>query len=91
MKLRTGKTKYKLPTPVGRIDHAFVEGNTRHMLFDVVLRQISADELPRKKDTAQLRGIPSYFCLFNNEVEFWPAPDKPYTVRIRYQPPMQEL
>jgi hypothetical protein len=91
MKLRTGKTKYKLPISGGRIDHAFVSGNSKYCLWHKMLLQVSANELPRKKGTAQVRAIPTCFCLIDNTVEFWPAPDKPYTVILRYQPPMQEF
>jgi hypothetical protein len=91
MKLRTGRSEYKI-VPVGRVDHAFIEGNQLHnQMYDLMLRQIEL------RDSANLdfsfQGVPTVFAInpIKNTIKFWPAPNKPYKVRVRYQPPMQEF
>jgi hypothetical protein len=87
MKLRTGKSKYKVPC-VGRIDHAFLEGNQKHnQMHSIALCQMDPASLPRSAG----RGIPVYFSYLNETIEFYPVPDKPYVVTVRYTPPMQEF
>lgn len=51
------------------------------------LTQVSLDELPR----TDLLALPSYFSVLHNIIEFHPVPDKPYIVKVRYTPPVQEF
>lgn len=92
MKLRTGQCEYKIPA-IGKIDHAFIAGNTRqNNMVDIMLYQISLKESARLDYTA-FQGIPANFAInpIKKTIKFWPPPNKPYTVCIRYTPPMQEF
>ena len=90
MKLRTGRSVYKLPEH-SQVLLVIIEGNQKHNQdVDYVLIQIDKRELPIGKKLRHVRGIPTGYFVFTNKIEFWPVPDKPYKARVRYVPPITE-
>lgn len=89
MKLRTGKFKYKIPK-IGKAEFCYIAGNNKYSLYDMSLLYIHADDMIRVNP--EIRGLPTRFTIINNDsIRFWPTPDKPYVVRLRYTPPMVEI
>ena len=89
MKLRAGKFKYKIPK-IGKAEFCYVAGNNEYCLYDMNLLHISTDDMIRTN--SELRGLPTRFTIINQDtIRFWPTPDKPYVVRLRYTPPMVEI
>lgn len=93
MKLKTGNPRYKIPA-FSRIETVLVEGNQKHnQMCAMRLQQIPLGEI-RIDET---RGFPVCFSVYQsvggklNIIEFYPIPDKPYKVVIRYLPPLQEF
>ena len=91
MKLKTRKSRYKIP-PVSHIEGMYVEGNHKHnQMCHYVLYRVSIEEFYKTK--TGLLGFPIRYCIDHrkNIVEFEPTPDKPYVVKMRYLPPIQEF
>lgn len=93
MKLRTGHPRYKIPA-FSRIETVLVEGNQKHNQMRAMrLQQVPLGEIR----TNETRGFPVRFSVYQsvdgglNLIEFYPVPDKPYKVVIRYLPPLQEF
>jgi hypothetical protein len=87
MKLRTGQYKYKTPL-IGRVECVYLPGNQKHnQMCSIMLRHVAAGALPCRLE----RGIPTLFAVIRNSIEFYPVPDKPYVVTVRYTPPLQEF
>lgn len=81
MKMRKGKTTYKLP-PYGQILGATVRyGMGPH--FN--LMQIRDGTHDRKTT-----GEPRFFLLLDDKIEVLPKPDKGGDLTVRYFPPVQE-
>lgn len=90
MKLRTGRAVYKFPE-YSQILEAWVEGNTKHnQLVSFSLCQVSLEDMPSHRPHNEQRGFPTTFCVFGDIIEFWPVPDKPYLIKVRYAPPIEE-
>lgn len=94
MKLRTGHPRYKIPA-FSRIETVLVAGNQKHnQMCAMRLYQIPLGEM---SSANELRGFPIRFSVFQsadgklNIMEFYPVPDKPYKVLVRYLPPLQEF
>lgn len=86
MKLRKGKTKYKLPA-YSQVVAAWIEGNQKHnQLHRYVLQIVNLWALERNLEA----GRPRVCAIFANTIEFSPPPDKPYVVTVRYLPPFME-
>ncbi len=89
MKLRRGESRYKIP-PHSEMLQVYVEGNQEHnQMVGYVLAQVSNTEMSGM-NSAHL-GMPMYFAVAPEQIDFWPAPDKPYVVKVRYTPPVQEF
>ena len=86
MKLRTGRSVYKIPEH-SQVLLAVIEGNQKHY----VLIQINRRELPLPKNLRRIRGRPTGYFAFDDKIKFWPVPDKPYKARVRYVPPVAEF
>jgi hypothetical protein len=91
MKLRTKKSRYKIP-PISQIIGMYVEGNQKHnQMCSYALYRVSLEEFFKAKTGAL--GFPTRYCIDHggNMIEFDPIPDKPYIVKMRYVPPVQEF
>lgn len=89
MKLRRGRAQYKFPE-CSQIYSAWVEGNQKHnQEVSYVLYQVELSDLGAFRKN-KLLGRPTSFAVFDGRVEFWPVPDKPYVVKVRYAPPIKE-
>lgn len=87
MKLRKGRSHYKIPAH-SQVFQVFIEGNQRHnQMAALMLCQTSLEDLPRQ----DIWGVPRYFTVSPESISFAPAPDKPYVVKVRYAPPIQEF
>lgn len=93
MKLRTGHPRYKIPA-FSRIETVLVEGNQKYnQTCAMRLQQVPIGDI----EISETRGFPVYFSVYQsvdgglNLIEFYPVPDKPYKVTIRYLPPLQEF
>ena len=88
MKLRRGKALYKFP-PHSEFHSAWIEGNQRHnQIYDIALQFVAKGQFPRPNKP--WLGLPQYISITHNSIEFYPIPDKPYIVKVRYLPPVQE-
>lgn len=89
MKLRREKQRYKIP-PHSEILGVRVEGNQKHnQMWAYVIQQISLVEMSGML-TKHL-AMPTYFAVAPEQINFYPIPDKAYTVKVRYLPPVQEF
>lgn len=89
MKLRKGRARYKIPA-FSKILHVIIDGNQRHnQMFAYRLIQVPMSEIADRVDTP---AMPLRFAA-NEEgaLLFWPPPDKPYVVKVRYFPPLEEF
>lgn len=88
MKLKTGQPRYRFPAH-SRIQGAHIVGNQRHnQMNSIMLSQIRRDEWSA---VGRTRGIPTWFAIYENTIEFFPIPDKPYVVKVQFYPPIQEF
>lgn len=87
MKLRKGKSVYQLPR-FSKIMAAWTEGNQPHnQITAYVLQYVEPARLQRD----QSPGFPTCYTVFLDKIEFAPPPDKPYVVKVRYMPLVQEF
>lgn len=87
MKLRKGQARYKLP-PFSRVLNVVVEGNHRHnQMYDVLLPIVPFDQARCDEKPA----MPRCCVIGPDSIKFAPPPDKPYSVRVRYTPPIMEF
>lgn len=82
MKLEAGKAKYPIPEHSSVALVVLQDGDYQRFL--IVLHD--PDPMPK---TAL--GCPKHCAVSADAIEFWPTPDKDYTVRVRYLPPVQEI
>lgn len=87
MKLRKGKPRYKIPAHSDIIG-VYVEGNQKHnQMCHYALQRVALEELPNIMHL----GMPALYSVLHEIIEFSPPPDKPYVVKVRYTPPVQEF
>lgn len=88
MKLKVGKPRYNLP-PYSQILGVYVLGNQKHnQMISFNLYQVPIAQLVEAKP-AQL-AMPTMYSVCGDTIEFWPPPDRPYTVTVRYTTPVME-
>lgn len=87
MKLKKGKAVYTLPE-FSQILDVRVEGNQPHnQMAAHLLARVDSARLQRD----QAPGFPTCYTVFMDKIEFAPSPDKPYVVKVRYMPPVEEF
>lgn len=84
---RSGKRQYKLPD-FSQIQSVLLDGNQKHNSYAFRLNQISIEEF---KSCKLYSARPTVFAVNDNIIYFWPCPDKPYSITIRYFPPLREF
>ena len=91
MKLRKGKPRYPMP-PHSQIIGVYLEGHQRHnQMAAFPLYQVPIEEVrAMQREGTWILGCPIGFSIHDNGIEFCPAPDSAYVVRVRYTPPVME-
>lgn len=84
MKLKTGQKRYKFPDYGEIISVILLNG--KHNKFGAAFRL----QIVSREEIGKTHGFPTQCAFWNNWIEFWPIPDKPYEVRVRYSPPIEE-
>lgn len=91
MRARIGQLSYKIP-PISRIEQIFIEGNQKYnQMYSSAIGYMSMEEF-LKLDT-NIQGRPT-LCAINHtasKIYFWPVPDKPYEIKVRYYSPVKEF
>lgn len=82
MKLRKGQPRYRMP-PHSNVIHVVLSDEFDHMLPMVGVEHLNARPLKPAK--------PERCGVYGRFIEFEPPPDKAYTVRVRYVPPILEI
>ena len=87
MIIKRGKVRYKFP-PHSSIFQATI-GDRRRCEVVYMLQEVHPLDL---KKSMEPPGKPTRFTIYTgtNEIEFYPPPDKPYKVTVRYAPPIKE-
>lgn len=87
MKLRKGRVHYRLP-PFSAVKVVLLEGNTRHnQMYDVLLPIVSLEQIMQSIEGP---AMPRRCAIRPDGIWFDPPPDKPYSVRVQYFPPLME-
>lgn len=87
MKLRKNRAAYRIPEH-SQIQLVRIEGNQRrNQMCSILLPQMDMQELSALR---QFNGTPAAFAVFNTTIRFYPTPDGPYAVKVRYVPPIKE-
>lgn len=81
VKLRKGQPRYRMP-PYSNVIHVVLTGK-----FDRMLPMVDVCDL----NPVPLKPAEPTRCgIYGQFIEFEPPPDRAYTVRIRYAPPILE-
>lgn len=81
MKLRKGQPRYRMP-PHSNVIHVVLCGEFDRMLPMVAIEQLNPTPLKPAE--------PKRCGVYGRFIEFEPPPDRAYTVRVRYAPPIEE-
>lgn len=87
MKCKTRKFKYKIP-PIGVLQGIFINANQKHnQMYTMAIEIISLEDFVKLPESF---SAPTKCALNNidNTINFWPYPNKPYEIEIRYYPPL---
>lgn len=92
MKLRKGRARYRIPEH-SQIMHVLIEGNQHHnQMVAIMLQQVNLSDIPKPAwRNREKHDMPRVFAIFEDQIEFYPTPDKAYVVRGRFTPPIKEF
>ena len=86
MKLRRGQRRYKLP-PFSQVTCVYIDADQRHNPYAIALPILPIGHIrPTNKN-----GRPDRCAVYADWITFEPPPDKAYTVKVRYAPPLMEF